>query len=301
MAPETGPRLNDLATVISVAVVKGGAGKTSLTCNIAGILARAGWRILIVVIDPQDNVGEDLGYTHRGESDDGRALVDALLHNAPLRPSLLDVRPGLDVICCGEELSDAIPDMIRGDTPATALADALIPIAEDYDFILIDCPPGYSFLQNLALTASGWVLTPSQSDLSSRKGIAYLGKQFARARADNPDLRLLGVVLFDLTATGTRIMAEARNFIQVELGDLAPVLRTPIRTAKAAAKAARDRGLLMHELVEVPQAKWWEIRRGEKPASGIPASAEKVAADYLAVTDEILTILNTAKEQEQAR
>lgn len=297
MAPESKPRLADLATVISVAVVKGGAGKTSLTANIAGILARAGWRVLVVVIDPQDNVGEDLGYTHRAESDDGRALVDALLHDAPLRPSLIDVRPDLDVICCGEELSEAIPDMIRADTPATALADALIPIADDYDFILIDCPPGYSFLQNLALTASSWVLTPSQSDLSSRKGIRYLAKQFAQARTDNPDLRLLGVVLFDLPSTATRVLAETREFIQVELGDLAPVLQTPIRSASSAAKAARDRGLLMHELVDVPQAKWWEIRRGEKPASGIPASAEKVAADYMAVTEEILTIMNSAKEQ----
>lgn len=301
MTQDPAPRLTDLTTVISVAVVKGGAGKTSLAANIAGILARAGWRILLVVTDPQDNIGEDLGYTHRGESDHGRGLVDALLHQAPLTPSLIDVRPDLDVICCGDDLSDAIPDMIRADVPPTALAQALIPVAEDYDFIIIDCPPGNRFLQRLALTASRWVLTPSQSDLSSRKGIRDLAKEFAHARQDNPELGLLGVVLFNVPASGTRILAETREFLQVELGDLAPVLRTPIRQASAAARAARDRGLLMHELVELPQPKWWEIRRGDKVASGIPASAENVAADYLAVAEEILTIINTAKEQEQAR
>lgn len=289
---------SDLPPIISFAIVKGGAGKTSLVCNIAGVLARSGWRTLIVTLDPQDNVGEDLGYTHRGESDDGAVLVDALLHGQPLRPSLTNVRPDLDVICAGPLLDAARRELILRDIPTTALAEALHPLATEYDIVLLDCPPSGGDLQRQALAASHWLVTPTQADLSSRKGIRDLASEFVAAREVNPDLTYAAAVLFDLPANATRRQAEAREFIEKALADLAPVTHAFVRSAKSVGVAARDKGMLVRELADqaaAPDApKWWQVRRGEARDTGIPSAAGNVARDYEAITTELLDIIAPA-------
>lgn len=288
----------DLPPRLAVAIGKGGAGKTSVSCNTAGILAKTGWRTLLVCLDPQDNCGEDLGYSHRNESDDGYALVQALLHGEPLRPSLTDVRPDLDVVCAGPLLGEAREEMIRRDVPATVLADALAPLAVDYDIVVIDCPPVDNRLQMVAMVASNWVLAPCGADLSSRKGLHDLAVEFARARELNPELTLAGVVLFDLPANATQVETHTRAFLEAELGGLAPVFQHYIRTSTAG-KAARDRGLLIHELAEMPKPPWWQIRRGDAVDPGIPESSKKVARDYVDVTAELLEIINRSTEEAQ--
>lgn len=283
----------DLPPIVSFAISKGGAGKTSLTANFAGTLARSGWRVLAVCMDPQDNLGEELGYTHRGESDDGKALVEALLDGAPLRPSLTDVRPDLDVICAGPLLGAARRDLILRDVAPTALADALHPLAADYDAVVIDCPPLDETLQELALVASDWLITPSQADLSSRKGIRDLAGAFIAARHHNPDLQFGAVVLFDVPKSATRMTREVRDYLTTELDDLARVCEHSIRTAKVVATEARDRGLLVHELAALAEQAppFWKIRRGEAKASGVPDAAVSVAQDYALVAAEILSII----------
>jgi chromosome partitioning protein len=84
---------------------KGGVGKTSLTANLAGLYAAAGYRTLAIDLDPQGNLGDDLGYLGAGLSDNGAELVDALRARRAYRP-LRDVRPGLDVLAGGPVLSE---------------------------------------------------------------------------------------------------------------------------------------------------------------------------------------------------
>ncbi len=72
------------AVVVCITNGKGGVGKTSLTANIAGHAAEAGWRTLVVDLDAQGDLGEDLGYSHDGDSDDGLGLHDAVLRGSPL-------------------------------------------------------------------------------------------------------------------------------------------------------------------------------------------------------------------------
>ena len=272
---------------ISVAIGKGGVGKTSITTNIAGLLAQAGYRVLVVSGDPQDNVGEDLGYANAGQSDDGENLAAALLGTAPLTP-LRDVRPNLDVAPGGDVVDDAAAS--GQIDPDWALAQALDPIADDYELIFIDCPPGNMRLQHLALVASRWVLIPTSSDASSRRGLTRLAHRFVEAREINPDLGLLGAVLFDVPSNATRVRRDATEAIRAALGESSTIFTSTIRTAKAAAHDARERGQLMHEVAAAvaTQPRFWERKRTEPALAG---SAVSVAGDYARLAEEIVAAL----------
>ncbi len=81
---------------IAVSNGKGGVGKTSVASHLAGIAAAAGWKVLAVDLDPQGNLGQDLGYYQADRGDSGRSLSDAVIDGTELVP-LRDVRPNLDV------------------------------------------------------------------------------------------------------------------------------------------------------------------------------------------------------------
>src|SRR3954452_3464815 len=194
---------------------KGGGGKTSLVANLAGLYAGGGYKVLVIDLDPQGNVGNDLGYIGAGRSDDGEALVSAISTGHAIIP-LTDVRPNLDVACGGEqleELSDALETGHGGGV--TALAASLAQIAEDYDLVLIDCPPGNKPLQRLGLVAARWLVIPTKSDDGSRLGLSKVARLFTELRGEtNPWLELLGVALFGVGSTATRV----QNAVRADLG-----------------------------------------------------------------------------------
>jgi cellulose biosynthesis protein BcsQ len=182
---------------------------------------------------------------------------------------------------------------------ATALANSLGAIAGDYDMVFLDCPPGQDVLQEAALVAAGWALIPTKTDVSSRKGLREVATRFAAARVLNPELALLGVVLFGVNRSAKRIEAEARAAIEAELGGTAPVFRTTIRHVEASAFDVRERGQLVHELERAVLAapKWYERRPGKHrgdPDVGegaLAGSAGALAGDYQALAEEIFVHL----------
>jgi chromosome partitioning protein len=97
------------------------------------------------------------------------------------------------------------------------------------------------------MCAASHVVIPTRSDEASLDGLTRVADTFSIAREHNPDLQLLGVVLFGITATGTALVREVTAKIRASLGDVAPVLDTRIRYLEAPAVGARDRGLLVHE------------------------------------------------------
>lgn len=162
-----------LARVVAVINGKGGAGKTSITANVAGLIANSGFRVLAVDMDPQGNLAEDLGYTSTEIDDEGRALSAALAYGQPVKP-VQGVRANLDVLIGGHHLDVAAAALgvAKDQTKARlALAQVLEPIASEYDMIFIDCPPGIETLQTAAAAAARWALVPAKSDASSRKGM----------------------------------------------------------------------------------------------------------------------------------
>lgn len=281
--------------VIAFATGKGGAGKTSCAANVAGLAAAAGWRTLSIDLDPQGNLGHDLGYAWTGQSDGGAHIVSALMGGTELRPVLNDVRPRLDVICGGNRLDD-MEDMIagrerRGEGGVTLLRDALAPLAVDYDLVVIDTPPSRrSALVLLALTAARWIVAPTKSDRSSIEGLRKLGEQADLVRRNNPDLELLGSVLFGVGSAATVIRDNAAQDVEAVLGGAAPRFNAIIRHAEAPATDAREKGRLIHELAEVvhdAEPYWKALKEGRRPVR-VPGTAPALAEDYVLLTQEIL-------------
>lgn len=303
---------SNLHRVISFANGKGGAGKTTCAVNVAGISAAADWKTLFIDLDPQGNAGHDLGYgwpNANGEvlTDRGAHLFQALSSEATvLAPVLKDVRPNLDVICGGSMLND-LEDIIvgrsrRNQDSRTLLAQELAGLAHEYDLIIIDTPPTRPALLQLALAATRWVVIPTKSDRGSIEGLRTLSEEVVRVRDVNPDLAVLGAVLFDTGTSATRIRANASEDISAVLGGAGELFGPFIRHAEGPAVQAREDGLLASELAD--RAKnaepWYEaLKKGRKPQQ-IAGTAPALAEDFMLLTDAILARIAKHEEAQEA-
>ncbi len=283
-----------LSQAISVVNGKGGTGKTSLVTNLAGVAAVSGYRVLVVDLDPQTNTSNDFGYEKALYAD---RLLATLTLNQDI-PILRDVRPGLDVVPAGKNLAQWSVHAAmnaRADPrnpPELTLERILLPLSEDYDLILFDCPPGNEELQLLALAASRFVLIPFMPDDASIEGLEEVSDRFERVRLVNPDIELLGVVLFGVTSSAKRVRAEALRKIH-DLGE-SLVLEASIRGLQAPAVGARNRHQLAHEYerdAETQEPFYAELRDARERGGAVgrlAATAPTLAADYQNVTAEVL-------------
>lgn len=274
-----------VSRVIAVDAPKGGVGKSSFAATIAGLIAAQGHRVLLVTTDHQDDAGEELGYHLRDQEDDGRALAHALRDQVGVVPSIRDVRSNLDVVCGGRALVHYAKKLsgqdYDGTLDLTLLARVLAPTAAQYSFVVIDCAPGEDTLRKLVLNAAKWVLIPTTIDKSSQKNVERLAERFAEARETNPGLMLLGVALFRIAASHSRIRRETAEVMgEVLEGSGAPVFESIIRDATNASRAVREFGQLPHELVKQ------RSRAGFR--SLIPVNTADLAKDYVSLTKEIL-------------
>lgn len=296
-----------LSRVCTVANGKGGAGKTSTACNIAGLSAAAKWRVLFIDMDPQGNAGRDFGYktSTRNDGDDGQEIFNALIGPRPLVPPLVNYRPNLDILPGGpalEELEDVLIGRARRIGDSSPLVDALSPIAANYDLVVIDTPPTRPYLLNVALAATRWIVIPTRSDDASIDGLETLAAQIVKARATNPDVEVLGGVLFDVESTATAIRREAAEDITAALGDVAPLFDSVIRHSTKAARQVRQKGLLVHELAdeaENAEPYWKALKEGRRPDS-IAGTAPSLAQDYFLLVHEILGRIAEKEEEEAA-
>lgn len=296
--------LNALSRTVTVANGKGGAGKTSVAVNIAGLAAAAGWRTLFLDFDPQGNAGTDFGYTWDNTSDHGEHLVDAVVTGRDLRPVLPNVRKNLDVVCGGEALDD-LESIVTGRAQRAKdfrnmLSDVLAPLAKKYDLIVIDTPPTRPNLTQLVFGASRWVIVPTRADRASIEGLRVLGNQLRDVRPINPDLEILGATLFDVSTSATAIRRNAVEDITNALGDAAPLFKAVIRHSESAAVEAREKGMLVHELansVENAEPYWKALKEGRRPAR-VPGSAPVLAGDYVLLCQEVLTRIDELENAE---
>lgn len=299
-----------LQRVVAVINGKGGVGKTTLTANIGGLLAASGWRVLLVDLDSQANLGLDFGYKDTDVDDDGMELSKAIIYPTQIAQPSKNIRPGLDVLIGGPHIESAAAALVSrqssGEPEAAqlAIANLLAPIAGEYDIVLLDCPPSNDTMQATAVAAARYVLIPVKTEKASLGGLKITASRLAKVYRVNPDIDLLGVVLF---ASGTQSTAVRADFIEQAIevlgGDAnTPMIFTPfVRHAEATAKALRDKGLLAHELDEKVQKaeKWWvSLRNGTPSAKVGPESAKSVADDMQAITSELVRRITEIEERE---
>lgn len=304
-----------LSRVIAMINNKGGVGKTTLTANIGGLLAASGWKVLLVDLDHQGNLGLDLGYQGQAIDDDGEALSNALMNPGGSEITPLPTgRNNLDVLVGGRRMETAgseLSAMMREGRRVEArmsVAEVLSPIAGDYDIVLLDCPPGNEAVQAAAVAASRYVLIPTRTDEASVRGLTLTATRIDEVQDLNPDVDLLGVILF---GTGQSAKNVREGFIKKASDELGGsearqfVFKSFVTHAEATAREAREQGLLVHELEKKVRSgpKWYDrIKAGTaNQESAGPRSATSVAESMQNVTEELIERLTAAEVMEAAQ
>ncbi len=248
-----------MARIIAIANQKGGVGKTTTAINLGGSLAEQGYSVLCVDMDPQANLTVGLGLNPRTIQ---RSMADALVDaDVTIQDIVVPTQTaGIDVAPSDIDLSATENQLFNVIGRENVLREALAMWADDqYEFIIIDCPPTLGLLTINALVAADSVIIPVQTQYYALKGFTALNNVIGQIRNKglNPRLRILGLLptFYDSrTLLGRDMLAELRELGDhhvfqtmvkqtVRLGE-APLVGRPVTTYATNSEAARAyRGL----------------------------------------------------------
>lgn len=196
MSDESEARLstNRSARVIVVANQKGGVGKTTTAINMATALAALDHKVLLIDLDPQGNASTGLGLD---AADRERTSYDVLLGDSALGDAAVkSCVPNLWLVPSEVDLTGAELELVDRTNRATRLADAMADMRNQYDYVLIDCPPSLGLLTLNALVAADTVLVPLQCEFFALEGLSQLMRTVDRVRDNlNPRLEIEGILL----------------------------------------------------------------------------------------------------------
>ena len=183
-----------MGKIIAFANQKGGVGKTTTCVNVAAYIAAMGKKVLIVDMDPQGNATSGVGIEKNNDLKTLYNVIDKeCMIDEVILPTVLE---GLDVVPATVDLAGAEIDLVQMNQREHVVKKALDRIKDNYDFILIDCPPSLGLLTVNALTASNSVIIPIQCEFFALEGLTQLMNTIRLImRHLNPDLKIEGVVL----------------------------------------------------------------------------------------------------------
>ena len=249
-----------MGRIVAIANQKGGVGKTTTCVNLAASLAATHRRVLVVDLDPQGNATMGCGID---KSALDLTVCDVLLEDVDVREVIARPPEGnFDVLPGNQSLTLAEVELVTQADREFRLRDALAPIAGEYDYVLIDCPPSLNMLTVNALAAADGVLIPMQCEYYALEGLTALLGTIEQIRGGaNPRLQLHGIL---------RTMFDPRNNLATEVS-----------------------GQLMHHFGDrvfrtvIPR----NVRLAEAPSFGRPAlyhdKYSRGALAYLALAGEI--------------
>ncbi|HPU97063.1 MAG TPA: AAA family ATPase [Candidatus Hydrogenedentes bacterium] len=203
-----------MGRIIAIANQKGGVGKTTTAVNLAACLALTGRSVLLADLDPQGNATQGVGVDRNALQ---RTVYDVLVEGAPAASAVVETdTPRLSLLPSTRHLAGAEVELVEVDRREFRLRDALQPLRDTFDYLIVDCPPSLGLLTVNGLTSADRVLIPMQCEYYAMEGLSELIQTVMRVRDGlNPGLSLLGVLLtmFQHTNLARQVVQDVRTHL----------------------------------------------------------------------------------------
>jgi chromosome partitioning protein len=270
-----------LSRVVAITNQKGGVGKTTTAVNLAASLAAAERRTLLVDADPQGNATSGVGIERERIT---ASLYEALLEGRPLTGSRFPHVhfSRLDVIPATQDLVGAELELVTRPARETALRRALRDVRDEYDYVIVDCPPSLGLLTLNVLTAADSVIIPIQCEYYALEGLSQLLNTIKLVQRNfNPSLSIDGVLLtmYDARLNLCRqVAAEAAEYFGPRMFNM-----TIPRNVRLAEAPSFGKPILLYDVQSVGARSYIAvaqelIRRAERGGAVEPAAAPAAAA-----------------------